>query len=57
MCSWIDEMTVEDYDVQLVLTYVPEADVLDWRAAILAARDRDVQAADDFESSLWEDWL
>lgn len=57
MCDWIEEMSVEEYEVQMVLTYVPEADTLDWDAAVLAARKRDAQAADEFELFCLEDGL
>lgn len=39
----------DDYKIQMVLTYVPEAEYLDFTEAYMLARTRDLAAAEQLE--------
>jgi hypothetical protein len=41
--------TDEEYEVQMILTYVPEAEYLPWETALFTAHVRDAEAARQLE--------
>lgn len=46
---------MDDSEVEMVLTYVPEAEFMSWELAVFTASCRDAEASRQFEWSVLDD--